>query len=138
MNNDDEFFTFIKTTVRLVRAIQSEMYIGAKSQYITKLEVDILMVIWVSEGHQSTPSTIMDFLKITKSQLSRSLSALWGKGFIEKNRNSKNKKFLIVTLTNDGKKLVVRNAENIKSAMQDEIKKLFSNERKILNETISF
>lgn len=138
MNENDDFFTFIKTTVRLARAIQSEMYQGAKDKQITKLEIDILMVIWVSEQHQCTPANLMDFLKITKSQLSRSLSALWEKGFIEKKRDLKNKKFLIVSLTDIGKSLVVKNAINVKSAMEDEIKKLSSDDRKALKETINF
>ncbi|WP_334328705.1 MarR family winged helix-turn-helix transcriptional regulator [Companilactobacillus sp. HBUAS59699] len=138
MNENDDFFTFIKTTVRLARAIQSEMYEGAKDRHITKLEIDILMVIWVSEHHQCKPADLMDFLKITKSQLSRSLSALGEKGFIEKQRDTKNKKFLIISLTKAGKTLVVKNAINVKSAMVDEMKKLSIDDRQALRKTINF
>ncbi|WP_125763916.1 MarR family winged helix-turn-helix transcriptional regulator [Companilactobacillus hulinensis] len=137
-NNDKEFYTFIKTTVRLARAIQSEIYQGAKNKHITKLEIDILMVIWVSDNHQCRPSKLIDFLKITKSQLSRSLTALYEKGLIEKNKDQSNKKYLIVSLTKYGQDLVVRNASNIKFAMEQEVEKLSNDERKILNETITF
>jgi DNA-binding MarR family transcriptional regulator len=101
-NNIDKKIVYLLERVSQVfRALQWEM---AKRHKLTPLQIQILL--FLKNRKEAIPSQIAQELGLTKATLSESISALEKKKLIRRITNKKDRRFIDILLTLQGKKVV--------------------------------
>ena len=115
---------------KLEREISSQLKYELKCCGVTLAQCHLLLEV----GHQKSTNTaeLSQILKLDKSTLSRTVDPLVDKGFISREVNPENRRYLTLKLTEEGKK----ESKKIDSMCKDFYSFLFSNIPEEKHETV--
>lgn len=101
MSND-----LIKIFERLSSLLKQESREAATRSGLQQVQYDALVYLSICNRYSNTPIAVSEYLGLTKGTISQTLKLLETKGFIQKEKDSEDKRVTHLNLTANGKRLI--------------------------------
>lgn len=114
-NFNEEFYENIKRVFLIKKLISKRVRIPFSGALLTKNEVLILFLLYISKGHRNDVQELINILDLSKSQFSKLTKSLRDKKMIITEYNQENKNFLVLQLTKAGETLLKEQYQELTS-----------------------
>ena len=134
MNLDQTLNTLLVSLFHDIMDIEEKSLIVDEFKDITVNDMHVIEAIGVEEKRPS--SVVAKSLDITMGTLTKAIDGLTDKGYVNRERSTKDKRVVLLSLTEKGKKAFDHHAEFHRNMIKSVIAQLSMEEREVLGKTL--